>query len=305
MKPDMIHRDCPLCNSKNSVVKYAQNYNLSQLKEEFFSARRERESTVYEHNTFRKCNQCGLIYASPILNPELVEKLYKKSKFTYGEQAENLKKSYGTCLKMIEKYLKEKKVFLDIGCGNGFLLEEALAQGYKEVWGVEPSSDAANLASSKEIKKHIVVDILRDGQFKPKTFDVVCFFQTIDHVINPNEFLQICHTILKPGGILLCVSHDVEALSAKIMGEKSVIFDIEHTQLFSKDTISKICKRNGFESLEVFDVKNTYTFGYWLNAAPIPIMIKEPIGKISGALCLMNRDVTIKPGNFGFIAKKV
>ena len=51
----MIQRDCPLCGSKNSSVKYPQNYDLSELKEEFFSARRERESTVYEHIIKKQC----------------------------------------------------------------------------------------------------------------------------------------------------------------------------------------------------------------------------------------------------------
>ena len=32
----MIHRACPLCGSQSSVVKYPQNYNLDELKEEFF-----------------------------------------------------------------------------------------------------------------------------------------------------------------------------------------------------------------------------------------------------------------------------
>jgi 2-polyprenyl-3-methyl-5-hydroxy-6-metoxy-1,4-benzoquinol methylase len=140
MKQEMIHRVCSICGSKNNKIKFKQNYNLQELKDSFFSARRERKKTKYEHNTFRICQNCGTVYASPILNPELVAKLYKKSKFTYGKQRDNLKKSYGRYLKMAEKYVKNKGRLLDIGGGDGFFMEEALSQGYKVVYGVEPSS---------------------------------------------------------------------------------------------------------------------------------------------------------------------
>lgn len=299
----MIYRNCPLCKSKNFYVKYEKNYSLDNLKENLFSARRERKKGSYEHNTFVVCKDCGLVYSNPILKPNIVEKLYKKSKFNYGEEENNLKISYGLCLKKAEKYVKNKGRILDIGAGNGFFLEEALKQGYKEVYGIEPSKHAIELAN-KKVKKRIINDILRKKQFKSNFFNVISVFQTIDHVINPNEFLYTCNNYLKNGGIILCVSHDVESLSAKIMGEKSPIFDIEHTQLFSKKTISKMLAQNGFKTLEIFDVINTYSLGYWIMLSPVPSYFKKRIISSLSKFNILNKNISAKVGNFGIIAIK-
>lgn len=299
----MIYRNCPLCQNNNFKIKYKRNYNLKELQENLFSARRERKKSTYEHNTFLKCKNCGLIYANPIIKPEILEKLYKKSKFNYGDQEKNLKRSYGRCLKKAEKYVTKERI-LDIGTGNGFFLLEALKQGYEEVYGIEPSEHAVELADDK-IKKNIIKDILRGNQFKSDFFDVICLFQVIDHIENPNEVLRICNKYLKEGGIIICVSHDVNSLSAKILGEKSPIFDIEHTQLFSKKTISKIIKNNGFKVLEIFNMSNTYTLEYWITATPIPISIKKIFKLFLEKINLTSKEITIKPGNFCLIARKI
>lgn len=303
LKEILIFLNCPLCESNDSEIKYKRNYNLTELKSDLFSARRERKKKAYEHNTFLKCKKCGMIYANPIINPVLLEKLYKKSKFNYGGEEKNLKKSYGDCLKKVSKYIKNKQKILDVGTGNGFLLVEALEQGYTKVYGVEPSKHAAELAD-KNIKNKIIIDILREKQFKTNFFDVICIFQTIDHIINPNNVLKICNKYLKKGGALLCVSHTVDSFSAKLMGEKSPIFDIEHVQLFSKKTISEILKKNGFKIREVFDTINTYTLNYWISLTPLPKYVRNGFKKIFSTLGLGGKEISIKPGNFGVIAIK-
>jgi 2-polyprenyl-3-methyl-5-hydroxy-6-metoxy-1,4-benzoquinol methylase len=303
LKKILIFLNCPLCESNDSEIKYKRNYNLTELKSDLFSARRERKKKAYEHNTFLKCKKCGMIYANPIINPALLEKLYKKSKFNYGGEEKNLKKSYGDCLKKVNKYIGNKQKILDVGTGNGFLLVEALEQGYNEVYGVEPSKHAVELAD-KSIKNKIIIDVLREKQFKNNFFDVICIFQTIDHITNPNNVLKICNKSLKKGGALLCVSHNVDSFSAKLMGEKSPIFDIEHVQLFSKKTIAKILEKNYFKVVKVFDIINTYTLNYWISLAPLPKSVRSSFKKISSTLGLKDKKISIKPGNFGVIAIK-
>ena len=301
-KDILVFRNCPLCGNKNSKIRYKRNYKLTQIKEDLFSARRERKEKNYEHNTFMVCKTCNLVYANPIIKSKIIERLYKKSKFSYSDEEENLMKTYGNCLKRAEKYVKKGKI-LDIGTGDGFFLKEALVQGYENIYGVEPSKHAIDLAD-KKIKKKIKRSILKKGQFKDKFFDVICFFHVIDHVAEPNKFLGICYNYLKKGGVIICVSHDVEASSAKIMGERSPIFDIEHTQLFSKKTISKILEKNKFKIVEIFDVTNIYTLKYWLKVSPVPQFIKTKLRKIFHFSGLINKKIAIKPGNFGIIAIK-
>jgi len=305
-KKILIYRNCPLCDSKIAQLKYKRNYDLNELKgdENLFSARRERKKKAYEHNTFLQCSDCDMIYANPIINPSIVEKLYNQSKFNYSDEQKNIQRSYGSLLKIAEKYIKNKGNLLDIGAGNGFFMLEALNQGYNQVQGIEPSKHAVVLADSR-VKKNIINDILRPNQLKKDYFDAISIFQTIDHIENPNEILSICNKALKKDGLMLVISHDVESFSARFMGEKSPIFDIEHTQLFSRKTISKILEKNGFKVLEIVNISNTYALEYWIKLSPVPKLIKTFLKKIFDFTGLSSMQITIKPGNFGIIARKI
>ncbi|MDP3026144.1 MAG: class I SAM-dependent methyltransferase [Nanoarchaeota archaeon] len=299
----LVYRRCPLCDRAKYKTKYYKNYNIKDLEMSLFSARRERKKKTYEHNTFVKCVNCGMIYANPILNPSVTEKLYKESEFNYGDQEDNLKTSYGAFLRHAKKYFSNGKNLLDIGAGNGFFLTEALNQGYINCYGVEPSKQAIRLANEK-VKENIINGPLKDNQFKSNFFDIITIFQTIDHLEYPNEALSICNNYLKKGGLLLCISHDVDSLSSKIMGERSPIFDIEHTQLFSKRTISEILRKNGFEVLEIINFSNKYSLRYIIKLSPLSKPIKKLFIKIFKSTNLLDKKMNIRLGNFGVIARK-
>lgn len=299
----LIYRNCPLCNSNDFKTLYKRNYNIKNIKEELFSARRERKKRTYEHNTFLKCNVCGMVYSNPIINPSVVNKLYEKSKYNYKGEEENLKNTYKNFLSDMNQFIKNKQRLLDIGTGNGFFLLEALKQGYKEVYGIEPSKHAVEMADNK-IKKNIIQDILKEDQFKDEFFDAITLFQVIDHIENPNGVLRICNKFLKKNGAILFISHNVDSLSSKILGEKSPIFDIEHTQLFSVNTMTKILKKNGFKVIYSYSVPSTFTLGHWITMTPIPKKIKDNIKEILKKTGLIDKTIKMRPGNFGIIALK-
>jgi 2-polyprenyl-3-methyl-5-hydroxy-6-metoxy-1,4-benzoquinol methylase len=301
----MIDRVCPICGKDfGSKRIYKRNYDLKELREEFFSARRLKKHTKNEHNDFRRCSRCGLVYSSPFINPEAVNKFYKKSKFFYGKELSNIKRAYGVCLTRASKYVKIKGRILDVGTGNGFFLEVAKSQGWKEAKGIEPGAEAADQADPS-VRDDIIVDILKEGQFEPESFDIVTFFHVLDHLIDPRQFIQTCKRNLKPGGVVLCVTHDVGALPARIMGDYSFIVDVEHTQLFDKSTIRRIFESEGFRVREIFDVTNTYSLDYWLTLTPMPYKAKMTLKSVLKSIGLLDMNITIKPGNMGIVAQKM
>ena len=46
--------------------------------------------------------------------------------------------------------------------------------------------------------------------------------------------------------MILCLNHNVESVSAHIMGERSPIIDIEHTYLYGPTTMRRIFQAGGF-----------------------------------------------------------
>lgn len=298
----MITQLCAICEKNNYSVIYPENFDSKKIDERIFSARRLPDRIHYR---LVKCNACGLIYSNPILEYKKIEKLYRKSFTAYDQQLDNLKETYGYYLEKLKKYIVVNRhacSLLEIGCGNGFFLEEAQKQRFR-VWGVEPGKKSVEKANPK-IKKNIIIDIFRPKLFRKNFFDVICSFQTLDHIPNPNEFLAGCYKILKKGGFALFLNHDVEALPNRLMGEKSPIIDIEHTYLFGKKTMKKIFEKHKFEILELAAAENIHNLSYWIHLFPLAKLIKSTVIKLLDISGLGLIKVKLRPGNLYLIAKK-
>lgn len=298
----MVNRVCAICGNKAPFdVLYPANFAISQINENHFSARRTPD---HYHYRLVKCRKCGLVFSTPILEPKEIEKLYKESKLIYTDEIESLQKTYAYYLDKALVYVNSRKNFLEIGCGNGFFLEEAKKRGFKKIYGVEPSLEAIKKAPTAVIREKIIPDLFKKSLFKSNSFDFICFFHTLDHIVEPNRFLQDCYWVLKKEGLVLCITHDVSALSAKIFGELSPIFDIEHTYLFRKETLKRIFEKNGFEPLLVEKVANSYSLNYWLKMLPLPKVARKIVNFSLEKSRIGTLKIKLKPGNIAIIAQK-
>jgi SAM-dependent methyltransferase len=160
---------CAICGTEgNAEELYAANFDLEALSPELFSARRLPDRIHYR---LVRCNACGLVRSDPVAPLEVVAQLYQQSSFTYTDEVADLKRTYGRYLAELEKYGTRKGALLEIGCGNGFFLQQALAQGYRAVRGVEPSQAAVSQAAP-EVRGAIVCDLMRPGLFTAHGFRV-------------------------------------------------------------------------------------------------------------------------------------
>ncbi|KKR10294.1 MAG: hypothetical protein A3D24_02490 [Candidatus Blackburnbacteria bacterium RIFCSPHIGHO2_02_FULL_39_13] len=297
----MIKQVCAICGgSTPKKILYKQNFNINDINKNVFSARRLPDGVHYK---IWRCLKCGLVYSSPILPESALYKLYKKSKVTYGEQIADLTKTYGYYLSELEKYNVKKERLLEIGCGSGFLLGEAKRQGYKEVYGVELSKEAVEKAP-KAIRKNIKSVLLRKCLFPKNYFNVICFFQTLDHISSPGEFLKNCFDVLKPGGLVLAFNHNISSLQARILGEKSPIIDIEHTYLYNLETMTMVFEKSNFQVLCAKPSSNIYSLDYLLYLTPLPKLIKNFLVKVVDKSGISKLKFKARIGNMVLIAKK-
>ena len=183
-----------------------------------------------------------------------------------------------TYAKVLERHLRDLPNLdgaMDIGTGDGAFLEQLLALKFTNVTGVEPST--APIASAKpEIRPHIVHDLFRASDFTPASFSLVTCFQVMEHFWDPMEITRQAVTLLKPGGLFLSVVHNLEALSAKVLGTKSPIFDVEHLQLFDKNSGRQMLDRAGLTRIQTYPLWNRYPLQYWMRLFPIPPAVKGP-----------------------------
>jgi SAM-dependent methyltransferase len=292
---------CAICNTEDHATEiYPASFDVQAFNPNVFSARRLPDRIHYR---MVKCSHCGLVRSDPVAPPEVMAQLYKNSSFDYADEVENLKFTYGRYLSKLSDYGVRKGALLEVGCGNGFFLEEALRQGYTTVRGVEPSR-AAVAGANSEVRPHIVYDVMRSGLFEPDQFDVICMFQVFDHIPDPRALLEECLRVLKPGGLMLVLNHNIEAVSARLLKERSPIIDIEHTYLYSPATIARIFTAHGFQIRRVGSVTNNYTFYYLARLTPFPASLKQSLLALLKGNPIGRLRVKVPLGNLYLIAQK-
>lgn len=300
-KIELYPSSCAICGTENNAEEiYPANYDLKAFNPTVFSARRLPDRVHYR---MVKCNNCGLVRADPVADSQKITQLYAQSSFDYTDELADLKRTYGHYLSKLNKYGVKKLSLLEIGCGNGFFLEEALSQGYVSVHGVEPSVEAVSRANNK-IKANIICDTMRHGLFKPGQFDVICMFQLFDHISNVGEFLDQCFYALKPGGLVLCLNHNIESFSSRIFGERSPIIDIEHVFLYSPATITTIFKKHGFIISDVGTTLNINRLYYLARLIPFSSKIKSHVLKFLQNSMIGSTRLWLPLGNLYLIAQK-
>ncbi|MGI9077431.1 MAG: class I SAM-dependent methyltransferase [Gemmatimonadaceae bacterium] len=300
--PQLHATRCAICGIEGgSTELYQANFTLDAFTPEVFSARRIPDRVHYR---MVRCDTCSLIRSDPVADAQILARLYAQSTFDYDSEVSNLKRTYGRYLSRVTPHLRSRKgSLLEIGCGNGFFLEEAVSHGYRDVWGVEPSAAAVKLAAA-QVRDRIVCDVMHADLFEPEFFDLICFFQVFDHISEPAALLDSCRTLLKPDGLLLFLNHNVDSLSFRLLGRRSPIVDIEHTYLYSPKTLTTLLGRHGFEVCEDGPVFNCYSLRYLSQLLPAPTRLKTIILAAMQQSRVGRVSLSVPLGNLYLVARK-
>ncbi len=301
LTPQFRSTECAICGpGPASAVLYPATVAPSDLTPGVFSARRLPDRVHYQ---MVRCVDCGLVRSDPVIESDRLRQLYDESTFDYASEVEDLRATYGRYLDKLRRRGGEQHSILEVGCGNGFFLEEALEHGYSEVRGVEPST-AAVAAADESVRSTIVCDVMRPGLFPDATFDAVCMFQTFDHLPDPGAVLEAAMGVLRPGGLLLCLNHDVQAMSARLLGERSPIIDVEHTYLYSPNTMARLFSLHGYRIVEQGRVFNTTRVPYLIHLLPLRGRAKRMLARLVRAARLDRAKLRLPLGNLYVIAQK-
>lgn len=295
-------RHCALCGAgapKN--VKYAASFRAEDLNARIFSARRMPDR---RHFRLVECGNCGIIFSDPACDPSNLAALYQQSSVSYGSQERQIHDSYAPILDRALARTPNRSLFLEIGGGTGFMLRYGAEKGFREQIEIEPSADAERKFVPPGPGGRFIRGVFERGMIPEGSVSLACFFQMLDHVPDPLRFLHAVFEALEPGGVAVCVTHNTRALSARILGERSPIYDIEHTYLFNPSNMSLLFERAGFSGLEAFPIANRYSARHWLNLAPLPRLAKGSLLSGLEILGLADLPLRLRAGNFAVIGGK-
>jgi SAM-dependent methyltransferase len=294
----MIHTYCPIDDSdRYDDELFPANFDAASVDAAHFSARRAPDRVHYRMVRNRKT---GCIRADPVLPAETIARLYADSRVTYDDLREYATATYLAAVNRASSHLPNRKGLLEIGCGAGWFLESANGMGFAQTAGVEPSGDAIAKASPA-IRRYLTHGIFGPGLYPPASFSMVCGFQVLDHLLYPNAVLREVRELLVPGGLTLWICHDAGAPLNRLLGRFSPIVDIEHVVLYDRRTIRRLFERNGFEVLSVFGVANRYPVWYWMQLAPLPRAVREPLVRMVRPV---KSTLMMNLGNMGLLGRR-
>ncbi|MFT7580064.1 MAG: SAM-dependent methyltransferase, partial [Myxococcota bacterium] len=126
----------------------------------------------------------------------------------------------------------DAKTGLDIGAAAGLLVAEGRDRGL-DIVGVEPSR-AFCAAAENNFGVRLLNGVYPHPELAGRRFDVVFLVDVIEHVADPLQLLRDAASALAPGGLLVCVTPDLESVAARVLGPRWWHFRLAHVGYFSR-----------------------------------------------------------------------
>lgn len=205
-----------------------------------------------------ECSNCKIAFTYPI--PNLPD--YVNMDFHSGENKEsadklifieNLHPDWQRLIRLQTKMIIRRNDWdikiLEIGCGEGILLDELRKAGFQNIEGIEPSKTAFQRAQRKGLK-------ISNGYFDntriERCYDLVIMSHVFEHIEDPKSFVEKVKSVLKPGGSIMLTQTNFKALMPRYLKENWYAWvPDQHYWHFTPSGLEKMFRQHGFMSFQV------------------------------------------------------
>lgn len=202
-----------------------------------------------------RCDTCHLWMLAPMRTPQALSAFYPTSYYSFQPRlSETSSKTAVRKLLGLERrtYLPAFNVpgrLLDVGSGAGQYLQQLSNRGWT-VTGIEPSHQAA--AVGRQAGLDIRLGDIRTVDLPPKSFDVVRFNHSIEHVPDPVAALKAAHALLKDDGYLIVGVPNTDGLWPRMFGRWWWHLGLPvHVYGFNPGNLRRLLENTGFTVLRI------------------------------------------------------
>lgn len=229
---------CPLCGNPG----ISHKYHIDRYRQEF---------------DVDDCSGCGFIFMNPPFADDTLKDFYTedyfkgKADYSYIDEREIKKFSryvWDRRIEVVHSYVSGGN-FLDVGCSFGGLLESA-AKYYKP-FGIE-LSDYAFPHLRELFGENIHHGTLNDHRFDNNFFSAITMIELIEHLPDPVYAVNECFKILRPGGVLVVQTANMNGEQAKNLGADYEYFMPGHLSYFTAENLTMLLKSAGFRKVKIY-----------------------------------------------------
>jgi SAM-dependent methyltransferase len=205
------------------------------------------DDQLYE--SLLRCPDCGFVFADISVSDDEHHGRYQRDYFFGCEYADYLKskdalqKNFRRRIETLAWFSYGGRLY-EIGTAYGFFLE--LAQVRWRVEGIDIAEEACSYA-----REQLGLDV-RCGEFletplETDGYDVFCMWDTIEHLREPDRYLEKIARHLRSGGYLALTTGDIGSWSAWLQGKRwRLIHPPTHLYYFSVQTMTRFLDCYGF-----------------------------------------------------------
>lgn len=216
--------------------------------------------------TIVRCAGCGLVFLNPRPEPDVVERDYdwfrhaplqvgaRRSKETTirrvlrrtrGKGLLRRKRRQDVVMDRVREFIPGGR-FLDVGCGDGFMVEAAAEAGFEAV-GLDISDVAVDHA--RGLGRNVEKGTIHDAPFPANHFDAVLLMSYLEHEHYPARALTRIRELLRPGGHVFIKVPHYGSWNRMFMGRAwSGYYFPQHLFYFTPETIERLFEKCGLET---------------------------------------------------------
>ena len=248
----------------------------------------------YPQGTAVRCIQCKLVRSFPY--PSFDYQDNKDYALGYTGRERLFARFAKEFMSFSEQYAPGPRL-LEIGCGMGFFLEEAVRRGFA-AQGLEVNRWEVEMMRARGL--NVRAGTLEEASIPSESIDVVCMSHVLEHVPDLRSLLCDVHRVLRPGGVLaLSQPHYAAPLPWALRHLWYGWQWEQHLWHFDVPALTRVLAAHGLERV---GVAYNALYHAWL---PKPFSFKPKILAVQiGAAALAHAETWVGRGDQFFLAAR-